>query len=352
MLFPRSFTAGESNIIASLIFILFLRSSFIFSGKDRIDALSVLLIACPFLLYPFVLYVFKSQIRLADLNSTNISNSNALFTDIFDAKSWKKKSLSFIAILLIFIFLFFYPIAFKVLNDEPISWLVEFLFNNSRMLFVLYFIAVLFPIIIIHPTEKSTNVANILVRKYYHFLAVIMFLPAIYFDSPFFKVASSGAWFIMTLAELIRIVNVTPISDLIHAYTKEYVDSRDSGILIVTHIYLLVGCSLPIWLEVNSNIISENLSGVAILGIGDAIASWIGKFYGNHKWPKSHKSLEGTFAAIVSVFLFLYPFCNNFIGLMCATILTCLVEAFTEQIDNLILPLFFYSALKLFNSTI
>jgi hypothetical protein len=35
---------------------------------------------------------------------------------------------------------------------------------------------------------------------------------------------------------------------MFHSYLSPFVDQRDSGPLILTHVYLLVGCALPVWL--------------------------------------------------------------------------------------------------------
>ena len=76
----------------------------------------------------------------------------------------------------------------------------------------------------------------------------------------------------------------------------------------------------------------------------------IGSQYGKHKWFGSKKSLEGTFAAILSVIFAGKLFSELFGGsigftFIIGAILSCLMEAFTPMIDNLLLPLFFMAVM-------
>lgn len=52
----------------------------------------------------------------------------------------------------------------------------------------------------------------------------------------------------------------------------------------------------------SSNVLAS-LSGILSLGFGDAAASLIGKRYGRWHWPGTKKTVEGTIAFIIAVFL-------------------------------------------------
>ncbi len=63
-------------------------------------------------------------------------------------------------------------------------------------------------------------------------------------------------------------------------------DHRDEGSIVLTHIYLLLGCALPVFISffVLRGIYSATslliaLSGVAVTGLGDAAASYCGVKY-------------------------------------------------------------------------
>jgi dolichol kinase len=83
-------------------------------------------------------------------------------------------------------------------------------------------------------------------------------------------------------------------------------------------------------------------------------ASVVGVWKGFVRWPDTNKTLEGSIAAFLSTCL-----CIKFMSLGCgtaepnlgtmktipATLLMVLMEASTDQIDNLVLPLYYYTAL-------
>ena len=47
----------------------------------------------------------------------------------------------------------------------------------------------------------------------------------------------------------LRVLQIKPFGDGISRCFQVFVDDRDEGKVITTHIYLLVGCSCPLWLH-------------------------------------------------------------------------------------------------------
>jgi dolichol kinase len=67
---------------------------------------------------------------------------------------------------------------------------------------------------------------------------------------------------------------------------------------------LLIGCALPIWLSSMNETASDiqSLSGILSLGVGDTLASVVGKAIGNMKWYNRRKSVEGTVAFVLGLY--------------------------------------------------
>nr|XP_006817759.1 PREDICTED: dolichol kinase-like [Saccoglossus kowalevskii] len=152
----------------------------------------------------------------------------------------------------------------------------------------------------------------------------------------------------------IRVFGIKPFGEALHDAFSVFIDDRDVGIPILTHIYLLLGFSLPVWLyplQHDQGCTLLMYSGVLSLGIGDTAAALFGSMYGHYKWPGSKKTKEGTAAAIVLQILFccLLSLCGvkipSWASVIFAVVCTSLLESFTSQIDNIILPLFMYCVL-------
>lgn len=168
----------------------------------------------------------------------------------------------------------------------------------------------------------------------------------------------------MVVLEIVRVIKLWPVSQVLDEAVKAFIDEKDAGFVALTPIYLLVGCSLPLWLHPCPCDLTDAagfellplLSGVLSVGIGDTAASVIGSKFGRIKYPGSIKTVEGTLAAIGAQALvlpalihfgFLLP-TNVFIAKFgAAIVINSLVETFTDQVDNLVLPLVTYIILSL-----
>jgi len=53
---------------------------------------------------------------------------------------------------------------------------------------------------------------------------------------------------VLLLVEYIRLFRVPPLGKSLHGFMSAYLDHRDDGPLILTHIYLLLGCAIPVWM--------------------------------------------------------------------------------------------------------
>lgn len=155
-------------------------------------------------------------------------------------------------------------------------------------------------------------------RKVFHGTMVAMLLPTIFIDPCFVALALVIVLAIFLLLDLVRASQLPPLSTPIARFLTPYVDGRDlRGPVVVSHIFLLIGCAIPLWLSLAAvertgedawagwNVKNRDvsmLSGVICVGMGDAAASLIGRRYGRRKWPwAGGKSLEGSLAFAVAV---------------------------------------------------
>jgi dolichol kinase len=188
---------------------------------------------------------------------------------------------------------------------------------NTRLLLCGYCVLVLLTGLAI--VVKLSSVAEVDTRrKIFHGMMVVMFLPAIFVDPAFCSMALALVLSIFLLLDLFRACQLPPISRPLTNFLAPYVDGRDHrGPVIVSHIFLLIGCSIPLWLslsdlprsgvgpwagwEIQSRDVSM-ASGVICVGMGDAAASLVGRRYGRLKWFwGGGKSLEGSVAFVAAV---------------------------------------------------
>ncbi|KAK3308145.1 uncharacterized protein B0T15DRAFT_410422 [Chaetomium strumarium] len=156
-------------------------------------------------------------------------------------------------------------------------------------------------------------------RKVFHFMMVAMFLPTIYVDPCYVALALALMLAIFLLLDLLRASQLPPLSKPIARFLTPYVDGRDlRGPVVISHIFLLIGCAIPLWLglaslprdgsgplkgwDVPTREVSM-VSGVVCVGLGDAAASLVGRRWGHRKWIwGGGKSIEGSLAFAVAVF--------------------------------------------------
>jgi dolichol kinase len=97
------------------------------------------------------------------------------------------------------------------------------------------------------------------------------------------------------------------------------------------------------------------LWGVWVLGIGDAMGAMIGKSFGRHRWGSNSRTIEGSMAMFLSLCLvcvisIVYtpnttatmqsetPTVYSVGQWLPAVVFVTLIEAYTLQIDNIVLP--------------
>jgi dolichol kinase len=119
---------------------------------------------------------------------------------------------------------------------------------------------------------------NLVVRKAFHAVALALFAPPVLLGGAgglaFMQVASAGALHIALLLELARAARAPPaaLCRVVEAAMRPFVDERDAGPLILTHLYLIAGCGLPLWLAAPRAAVTASASAAAGLSAGGAAA--------------------------------------------------------------------------------
>uniref|UniRef100_A0A0X3PQ97 dolichol kinase n=2 Tax=Schistocephalus solidus TaxID=70667 RepID=A0A0X3PQ97_SCHSO len=207
------------------------------------------------------------------------------------------------------------------------------------------------------------------IRKLFHLLAGFVFFTGLLISPVFLSFASVGVFLAFLLVEWARRRGRQSISRALNNALGPFRDSRDQGEILLTPIALLLGLSLPIWGIGLSSTHSNSLdmhptvplalrptmtsslqfrpsawSGVITIALGDSIAALVGRQWGGRlKWPGSHRTVLGSFASLLSqlmlwallVHLGEWPWRQGILPLVAGV----LAEAYTEQIDNLAVPL-------------
>ncbi|MCO5581417.1 hypothetical protein L7F22_035301 [Adiantum nelumboides] len=247
----------------------------------------------------------------------------------------------------------------KGLDKFFLTWVLEFVLQDAQRLHLCgYWICVISMSVLPFYMVRSTQFEQIMARKVFHLMVVVMFVPALLIQQAFLHLAFSVALAVFVVVEMIRIFQIPPVGEIVHKFMTAFTDSRDSDLLIISHFSLLLGCALPVWL-CGSSTHDRPLApfaGVLSLGIGDTMASVAGYNFGSIRLTfRSKKTVEGTIAGIVSMLLACISIDCMFLqtsltvskwtSLCLAVICTGLVEAYTTQLDNFILPLIFYALL-------
>ncbi|KFU90632.1 Dolichol kinase [Chaetura pelagica] len=258
------------------------------------------------------------------------------------------------------------PWLYRLIQRNPLFWLLQFLFQTQTRVYLLVywtFLAASACGVVFYQNAKRSSEckkhqASTVTRKYFHFIVVATYVPGLIYDRQLLHVAAVLCLAVFIFLEYIRYFRIKPFGQTLRQLLSLFLDERDSGPLILTHIYLLLGMSLPIWLFPRSCAPKGTLpgagalvpySGVLAVGVGDTIASVCGSTMGEIKWPGTKKTFEGTmtaiFAQIIAVALILIfdssvNLNSSYAWILASVTLVSLLEAYTTQIDNLLLPLY------------
>ncbi|CAD2096198.1 phosphatidate cytidylyltransferase, putative [Plasmodium vinckei] len=240
--------------------------------------------------------------------------------------------------------------------------------NDNLILIALwFFITLLYLIFINFLTKKQENL--IYVRKHYHFLLFLNTNLAFWAGKvELLTVVLSFILSLFILTEILRknYENAFNSNNWLNLFFTRFIDDRDRHGLILTHIYLLAGAYLPIVADVvlsntNYNYNKKEIiylfretnlilycSGLYSICIGDSFAAIGGRLCLTPKITNTNnKSYLGCFFFFCTTFLSLLFFSylqkTNFTNIKECFIISlfgAIFEAYLNDIDNLLLPIF------------
>eukprot|EP01101_Sappina_pedata_P010020 TRINITY_DN6208_c0_g1_i1.p1 TRINITY_DN6208_c0_g1~~TRINITY_DN6208_c0_g1_i1.p1 ORF type:complete len:574 (-),score=145.92 TRINITY_DN6208_c0_g1_i1:18-1739(-) len=364
--FPTSFTFAEAFLISQMIVMYSIWTTFrtisVYNGDSEVfddDVGDV--IAGMILGVLAIAYVVSPILK----GLKNVSNTKKSTTAANKKSAQFALSATFYASVGILILAVSFWVQY-IIGQNPFLWVFPFLIENVRFLWIIYWgCLMVLTLGLMSLYSGNTSIPKIIVRKFFHALALAMFVPVFIYEENMMRLSFGVAVSGFMLIEMLRYSRIPPFGAQIDGLMKRFIDKRDSGDLVLTHTYLLLGCAIPLWINPDSSTTSHCLarySGLLILGVGDSMASIVGVKIGRTKFPGTKKSVEGTLAAIISVFGCGYILCGlvegydqswiQWAGFGIATALACLVEAFMTQIDNLFLPIYFEAFIVLFQKAL
>ncbi|RGB31210.1 hypothetical protein C1646_709502 [Rhizophagus diaphanus] len=369
-LMKKSFTFGELAVVSQILTLVAVEAWVITINKFKLLKITPLENHVPSSLITFQIALVLGMLLIGMISSPFLIHSRYLAQQ----RSWKskrahirnnnngKKRMALVIYLISVIIVGLVGLWVQsLLGRNPYLWVFAFVIETRVRIFLCIFWIVLIAISLVlfnqmGQTRKTYSLNS--KRKYFHFLALVMFIPGYLYEPEFMHLAFSVAFAALIYLEYLRYFAVYPIGKQLHMFLSEFLDSRDSGPCILSHIYLLIGCAGCIWLD--GSFILANLSGIFTLGLGDSMASIIGKRYGRNRWPKSCKTIEGSIAFFVFLFIGAFILVNissspnmwpgssaQWFKYALAVLTTALLEAVSFQNDNLILPLFMWSFLNI-----
>lgn len=77
------------------------------------------------------------------------------------------------------------------------------------------------------------------------------------------------------MLEYHRFFNIWPLGAYLNQFMVKFTDSKDSGPVVLSHLYLILGCALPVWIKgFHRRAILCQMSGftgIVSIGIGDTL---------------------------------------------------------------------------------
>lgn len=200
---------------------------------------------------------------------------------------------------------------------------------------------------------RRGRVPHHILRKGFHVLCLTLFIPVLLADPPLLSLGLAVAFVLLALAELLRTADIPRVSAALTGSLTRFTDSRDEGSFLVSHLSLLLGIAVPVWVALAGRSHAPGAAapltawaGLIVLGLADTVAATVGLLCGRLRVHRtSKKTAEGLLAATVATVAALgaAAACQGhaagalwWLQLAWVSLLACMLEAVTLQLDNLV----------------
>jgi len=235
---------------------------------------------------------------------------------------------------------FLYP----VLQQSPWAWLSSFIAENETRsrIFKVWLTSsfAITPVVLAFGDKLAFGMR----RKIWHFAMFFALAIPVVLDPQFCSMALVGLFGIFSFVELIRANSIPPLGNWIQSLLLPFEDSKDKkGKYVLSYLYLVLGVALPLWFN-NCQNRGSSLVGLVCLGLGDSLASLLGKAFGVFYWPGGSKTMEGSFVFCVSTIAGLCFYQKyeekdfNISAILATSIVTALFEGNMSINDNILVP--------------
>lgn len=196
------------------------------------------------------------------------------------------------------------------------------------------------------PLSPGEEAHPIVARKWFHLIAILLFVPVTLLAPRLQSLAYAVSLAVLVIFESAR--SNIPILDRFYAAYLDKAKGESHDMIVVSHMALIFGCATPLWMVQWVESLHEQtyslrtviaLWGVMTLGVGDSMGALVGRKFGRIRWGYRNRSVEGSLAMFVSLFVACSLESPHIASWLPSVLFVTALEAFTTQLDNLVLPL-------------
>lgn len=237
---------------------------------------------------------------------------------------------------------------------SPVVWLAEYILElTPRFRLMAFWVGTLVTTIpVVFGLAYTNKISLNMRRKIWHFLLVVCLLNRGFVEeTDFVAIALLGSVVLFVVLETVRATRLTFVGEFLFTELRFFQDEKDlKGPLNLLYIFLLVGVAFPLaYGYLVGDVVSiRSFIGLVTLGLGDLLASIVGKRYGKIKWRGASRTVEGSvtfivvvFAAFVAIDAFLLPEghrVDNWENLFIVVLVGGFIEGSSTLNDNVLIP--------------